>query len=142
MLKSVASFDNVLFKNHPAIDISKYGKLNDNITIVNDNIYELFNNTSLVIGTASGTSVEAVACGVSVIIIASQDNLTANPLVDYGKGKIWDIAFSKGDIKELYNNLVEYRENNIGEIQEIASWYKDNFFIKPTEENIVRAFEL
>jgi len=142
MLGSVSSFDSVLFKNHPAVDIQQFGKLEQNICIVESNIYELFRESSLVIGTASGTAVEAVACGLSVIIIASQDNLTANPLVNYGKGKIWDIAFSKDDVVRLYNALLKYRENNQKEIKEIASWYRDNFFVEPTEENIITAFEL
>ncbi len=142
MLNTISSFENILFKNHPAVNINSLGSLNSNITIVYDDIYKLFKNAQLVIGTASGTSVEAVASGISVIIIANEDGLTANPLVDYGRGKIWDIAFSKNDVKKLYNNLIEYRTNNEEEIKEIASWYKDNFFIEPTEENIVEVFEL
>ena len=142
MLDSVGSFARVLFKNHPAVDINKFGKLEKNIRVVDSNIYELFKDSNLVIGTASGTAVEAVTCGLSVIIIASQDNLTANPLVDYGKGKIWDIAFNKDDIEKLYNKLLKYREENIIEIEEIAFWYRDNFFVESTEENIVKVFEL
>jgi len=142
MFDSVSSFENVFFKNHPIVDINRFGELDSNITIINENIYKLFENSELVIGTASGTSVEAVACGVSVIIIASHENLTANPLVEHGKGKIWDIAFSKDDVKKVYNDLIEYRNDNKTEIQEIASWYRDNFFIEPTEENIIKAFEL
>ena len=139
----IKEFDNVIFKNHPAVDIARFGKLPQNIIVSEENVYELFKNTKLVVGTAaSGTSVEAVACGISVIIIASQDNLTANPLVEYGKGKIWDIAFSKDDVKILYNKLIEYRHNNTEEIKKIALWYKDNFFMEPTEENIIKAFEL
>jgi len=144
MLQSIKSFNNIVFKNHPALAIEKFSKfLNDNIVISNKNLYKLFKTTELVIGTAfTGTIVEAVACGISVIIIASQDNLTVNPLVDYGKGKIWDIAFSEDDVKKLYNKLLEYRKNNKNEIQEIAEWYKNNFFIEPTEENIIKAFDL
>ncbi|MDQ1298558.1 MAG: hypothetical protein QG558_1097, partial [Campylobacterota bacterium] len=142
MLNSLGSFDRVLFKNHPAVDIRKFGKLNTNTLPVNDNIYSLFKNASMVIATASGSSVEAVACGISVIIIASQDNFTANPLIDYGKGKIWDIAFSSDDVKKMYNKLITYRNNHADEIQKIAAWYKENFFTEPTEENIIKAFEL
>ncbi|MCF6331150.1 MAG: hypothetical protein L3I99_06340 [Sulfurimonas sp.] len=142
MLYNLSFFDNIIFKNHPAVNISRFGELPTNITVSNDSIYKLFESAELVIGTASGTSVEAVACGVSVIIIASHDNLTANPLIEYGRGKIWDIAFREDDVKRLYNQLTEYRKNNIEEIQNIANWYRENFFIEPTEENIVKAFEL
>jgi hypothetical protein len=142
MLESVVGFKDVVFKNHPTVGTGKLGQLDSNIRVVDDNIYELFKNAYIVIGTASGTVVEAVACGVSVIIIASRDNFTANPLVEYGKEKIWDIAFSKDDVERLYNKLLEYRKNNLDEINKIALWYKENFFVEPTEENIVKAFEL
>ena len=142
MLESVKNFDNVIFKNHPAVDIKRFGELPKNIIVSNHNMYKLFKNTKLVIGTASGSSVEAVACGISVIIIASQNNLTANPLVEYGKGEIWDIAFSKDEVNFLYNKLIDFRKNNPTEIEDIASWYRDNFFIEPNEENIIKVFEL
>jgi len=142
MLKSVEKFERVFFKNHPVVNINVYGQLKSNIRVVNDNIYELFKGVSVAIGTASGTSVEAVSCGVSVIIIASADNLTANPLVAYGKGKIWDIAFTKDDVEIVYNKLIKYRIENQNEMNEISFWYRDNFFVEPTEENIVKAFEL
>jgi hypothetical protein len=142
MLESVKEFDNVIFKNHPAVDIKKFGVLPKNVTVSNENIYKLFEHAKLVIGTASGTSVEAVACGVSVIIIASRNNLTANPLVAHGQGKIWDIAFEIEDVNGIYTKLMEFRVNHKDEIKEISVWYKDNFFVEPTEENIIKIFEL
>jgi len=142
MLDCMSDFDEVLFKKHPITEIKQFSNIGKNITVVNDNIYELFKNASVIISTASGTALEAVACGVTVIVIANKDNLTANPLVEYGKGKIWDIAYDKREVKELYENLVKYRINNEVEMQEIASWYKDNFFVDSTEENIVKVFEL
>jgi len=142
MLDSMQNFDNIIFKNHPAVDIRKFGKLPENISISTENIYTLFENTKLVISTASGTGAEAVACGISVIIIASQNNLTANPLIEYGKGEIWDIAYTQDEVKTHYNKLLRYRAEHYIRIQEIAQWYKDNFFIEPTEQNILKAFDI
>ncbi|MEN4044805.1 hypothetical protein [Sulfurimonas sp. NWX367] len=140
MIERIEHLDNVIFKNHPAVNIHKLGNIPNTIEISNSNIYKLFENTKLVIGTASGTSLEAVTCGLSVIIIASQDNLTANPLVTHGKGKIWDIAFTKDDIEKLYNKLLVYRKNYKDEIKQISLWYKENFFREPTEERIKNIF--
>lgn len=142
MLDSIKGFDKVIFKNHPVVDIKKLGILPKNIIVVNENVYKLFENANLVIGTASGTSIEAVACGVSVIIVASQDNLTANSLVKYGQGKIWDIAFSKEEVFEVYDRLIHYRNENSDEIKKIALWYKENFFVEPSEKNIISVFGL
>ncbi|MFA6136948.1 MAG: hypothetical protein WC667_02560 [Sulfurimonas sp.] len=140
MLESAKEFENVIFKNHPAVDIKKFEGLLKNVTVSNENIYKLFEHANVVMGTASGTSAEAVACGVSVIIIASADNLTANPLVEHGQGKIWDIAFESSDVINIYKKLMEFRMNNKDEIQEISSWYRDNFFIPLTDDNLVKTF--
>jgi organic radical activating enzyme len=68
--------------------------------------------------------------------------LTSNPLIEVGKGKIWDLVVSSNEIKRVYNRLLQYKKRNIQEIEEIALWYRDNFFIEPTEENIIKAFKL
>ncbi|WP_017036352.1 hypothetical protein [Vibrio genomosp. F10] len=142
MLEVAKSFDKPLFKNHPAIDITKLGTLPGGVAITELNIYTLFESAKLVIGTASGTSVEAVACGIPVVIIASQNNLTANPLVNHGKGEIWDIAYENSDVEILSKKLLDYRNDNPQRINQIAHWYRTNFFVSPIQSNIARAFDL
>lgn len=142
MLECVQDFNNIIFKSHPVVGVDNFNLTSKNIKLVDNNIYELFNNSNIIISTASGTLIEAVSSGLSAIIIASNDNLTANPFINYGKGKIWDIVFSKNDVISVYNRLVKFRNNNIDEINEIALWYKENFFIEPSEENIKKTFEI
>lgn len=142
MLESVKMLGNVIFKPHPVSDLKRFDKLQSNITVSKENIYKLFKETKIVISSTSGTALEAVACGISVIIVTKKDGFVANPLVQEGKGKIWDIAFSKDDITLVYSRLINYRNNNSLEVKDISQWYKDNFFIEPTEENIIKAFEL
>ena len=142
LLNSVKKFDDIVFKNHPAINIKRLGNLPENIKISNEDVYKLLEDTKLVITTASGTAIEAVSCGVSVIIVSSQDNLTANPLIKKGQGKIWDIAFSANEISDIYKKLIHYRNHNQAQIVEIANWYKDNFFVEPMEKNIAKMFDL
>lgn len=139
MLEMLKDFKDIVFKNHPLIDLNVYKDLLKNMIITNENVYELFKGAKLVFGMSSGTLLEAVACGLSVIVIANKDNFTANPLVEYGKGKIWDIVYTKDDINSVYNKLIEFRKNK-EEIDKIAKWYKDNFFIKPNKENIIKNF--
>lgn len=143
ILLCVSQLGDVLFKPHPTMLIEKFTDvITKNITVVKDNIYKLFDDASIVVGTASGACVEAVACDISVLVIASQDNLTANPLAKVGQGKIWDIAYDKKEVEFKISALIQYRREHEEEMSKISSWYKENFFIEPTEENIVAAFEL
>jgi hypothetical protein len=128
-------------KLHPTQKESDF-QIPESFKLIDKNIYHLFQTSKIVITTASGTAVEAVATGVSVIIIASQNNLTSNPLVDYGQGEIWDIIYTKDELERTLKQLLEFREKSPQRIEEIANWYKDNFFIEPTEENIIKAFDM
>ena len=142
MLGGVKKLKNVIFKNHPAVNIQNLGQISENIFISNDDIYKLFENSKIAIGTASGACAEAVACGLSVIIMASQSNLTANPLIEIGRGQIWDIVYDAKDLENTINKLLEYRNKNQTEIKKISKWYRDNFFVEPTKENIMKVFEI
>jgi hypothetical protein len=143
LLNCSNKFSNLIFKNHPAVNIERLNKLPSNIKVSNKSVYKLFKSSNLVILTAaSGVAAEAVSCGLSVIILASQNNLTANPLIEKGKGKIWDLAFNVDEIETIYKKLTKFRSLNKNEIMDIASWYRNNFFIEPTEQNILNTFEI
>ena len=143
MLKLVDNLGSVLFKSHPVINVDVFlDVMGVNIESTNRDIYNLFPETALVIGSATGSLVEAIACGISVIVIAQEDELMTNPLVGMGKGKMWDIAFNKIEVERKMKILLEFRSKNISEIKDISNWYKDNFFIEPSEENIIKTFEL
>ena len=142
MLECVKSLPKVMLKTHPALDISKLGKLNSNIQVVHNNIYELFKTSKIVISTASGTCLEAVACGLPVLVIASRTNLTANPLTNIGKGEIWDLLEVPNQLESKIKNLLKFYQDNPKRIKSIAKWYKSHCFINPTTENIIKNLEI
>jgi hypothetical protein len=140
-LELVKIFDNIIFKSHPTVDNSNFkDQIERNTQVTNEDIYDLFPKALIIVGNASGSLVEAVACGVSVIVLARENELIPNPLVDFGKGEIWDIAFNKKELIDRCQQLLIYRKNNPDKINVIAAWYKDNFFIEPTKENISKVF--
>ena len=59
-----------------------------------------------------------------------------------GKGKMWDIAFNTIEVEQKMKKLLEFRNKNMDEIKSIATQYKDNLFIEPSEENIAKIFKL
>jgi hypothetical protein len=143
--KSSSLNANIILRLHPTQDFDMYKDEVDSSWILskdstlNEDIAKSF---MIITNDATGTSLETVCSEKSTIVVANRDKFYSIPLVEYGKGKIWDIAFNKNDIEKLYNTLLKYREENMDEIKEIASWYRDNFFVEPNEENIVKAFEL
>ena len=63
---------------------------------------------------------------------------------DYGKGIIWDYADNSNDIMLLLNkyNQTLSQNNSVDKLKECASYYKDNYFSKPTKDLIINAFDL
>ena len=144
LLKTIQYIDKLNIKIHPTTSeklFDKYKKQYWNYYY--DSMYKLFSKANIVfVSPMSGTALEAVACGVSVIIISSPNKMIVNPLVEYGRGKIWEIVFNESELKYKTVDLLNFREKNMNEINFISNWYKENFFIDPTEENICKAFEL
>ena len=143
---TILSEESINIKLHPATFSSYREKVTRTLPvcwkIINSNLYDIFFDTKLIIGTGSGSLVEAASLGLSVIVVANQSTFTSNPMPEYGKGKIWDIVFDKYELEICYNNLLRYRLENIAEIKEISDKYKSLFFTKPCEESITKAFSL
>jgi hypothetical protein len=132
----------LIVKLHPIQKLENMSKyLSKNWEIFCGDIYDVLPYSEIVITTGSGTAAEAVALGVSVIIIANQHSFTTNPLLDLGKGEIWDMAFDEHDFDEVYSQLLDYRKNNREEINDIATKYTELLFREPTEERIAEMFD-
>jgi hypothetical protein len=144
LLKTVGHLSKLEIKLHPASNEKDFDNfIKENWNYVYEDLYKLFEKTNIVfISPMSGAALEAVACGISVIIIASKDFLMVNPLIEYGHGKIWDVVFDRSELNDKVNALLDFKQNNPSEIKNISNWYKNNFFIEPTEDNISEAFEL
>ena len=102
----------------------------------------MFESSKLVITSSSGSALEAIACRIPVIIIANDSNLTANPLVKKGKGKMWEVVHDTNEIYKTYNRLMFFKDNHNKEAVNISNWYKNNFFVELTEKNIIEVFKL
>ncbi len=146
LINSICDFEESLHvKFHPAVSIFKYKKLLlPDVVITNDDLYDLFKTTKIVIGSATGSMVEAACCSIPSIVIKNIDGISLNYFDDYGEGVIWDYAEDIYDIMRLlkkYNHSL-CQNNGNEKIKECAIYYKDNFFSKPTKDLIINAFDL
>ncbi|GEM_PF-2771825 len=128
---------------HPHLVNTKLAlpKLPSQWTYTQQNRFELLHTAKILITSESSTAVEAAALGTSVIIVASQSTFTCNPMLE-GRGEIWELVFDSQELDLALSKLQEYRHAHLERIQQLADFYKTNCFVEPTEENIVKAFNL
>ena len=127
---------------HPAFANHTLPRLPNNWYYTEKQVPQLLRDAALLVTSESGTAIEAAAVGTSVIIIASQSSFTCNPMLQIGKGELWDIAFDPGEVDTVYSHLFLFRQNNPIRIQELTEYYKTHCFVEPTVEAIKNAFDL
>ncbi|MDF3820139.1 hypothetical protein P3G55_09525 [Leptospira sp. 96542] len=117
------------------------GSLN-NFEITDKNLYELLPKHGFVIGSASGSLVEAIAFGNPVILAAEKNFIEYNYLPDFCKGMLWEVAYDVESFlnakKKLTVVMEEYRELRMELVQRV----KRELFNNPTEAQIINSFEL
>lgn len=132
----------VLVTSHPANVPDYLPKLPVGWEHTSRDRFDLLSEAAVIISTDSSTAVEAAALGTSVIIVASQNSYTCNPMEKEGRGELWDIAFDGKDMELLYRRLLDYRLEHPERIRRIAEYYRNQCFVEPTEANIVNSFDL
>ena len=133
---------NLLIKYHPANPHTPEDNLPTNWKITTTAAHDLYKICSVAIVSESGIFVEAVACGISVILIGNTDQITYNQLPEYSRGKSWEIVFDQEDFEEAYKNLISFRKNNKIELKELTERVRKDFFNYPSEQNICKAFQI
>ena len=133
----------ITVKIHPAITIDQYiNYIPDNFIISNDNLYDLFKYSKIVLSTNSGSLVEAVTVGIPAIVLNNTKPYSNNPLPSIGKSIVWDYADDSYDVMQLIKKFgfrVNYEKNIL---IKYANIYKNMFFCEPTEQKIIESFEL
>lgn len=132
----------VLVKFHPTTDVGLFEKYSPFFTFTEENIYSLFEQTALVIGSETGSLVEAVAQGIPVIHLESPDGFTYNPMPGIGQGIVWDNARSRGEVKRLIRDFLHIVRQQKETIVKMAMEYRRQLFSRVSEENIIRVFDL
>lgn len=147
-LTMLTSFDSeklnkTMVKFHPAIKPDRFLRmLPVGVRVVQEDLYELFRRTKIVVGASSGALVEAVSSAIPVVVIAGKSKSSPNYLSDLGRGVIWESAASGDELNGLLTFFDRKLTENSAEIDEMALKYKKLYFCRPSPENIVSAFGL
>jgi len=143
--KLVGSGLSLYIKFHPATSILEYKQLlSSGIVITEDDLYDLFKTTKIVIGAATGSMVEAACCYIPSIVIKNIDGIPFNYFDEYGRGEIWDYAENVDEVMMLLNKYSNSLVQYIGreQIMKCARYYRDNYFCEPTKAMIINSFDL
>jgi hypothetical protein len=143
MSKSEYADESIYVKAHPALPLFTIkSMIRPNWNFIEGDLYDCFKDVNLVIVAASGTAVEAVAMGKTVIIIGSLGGIIWNPMLNLGKGEIWDVAETAHELSTIKSTLINYRLNNPENIHILACNYKEMLFNDATDTEVLDMFEL
>jgi hypothetical protein len=133
----------VLVKFHPTTDIKKYAaRLQGNIKIVESGLYDLLEETKLVIGVSTGALIEAISLGIPAICIDNKSMLFHSYFSEHGKGIVWERAETASEVNALIGKFDHSLRHDAHHIQSISAELRRMLFCEPNEETIVNAFEL
>ncbi|HOW53928.1 MAG TPA: hypothetical protein PLR60_04660 [Syntrophorhabdaceae bacterium] len=137
----------VVIKEHPANSQYLQKKMNMNSIPANcffscEDIYDLLPETRIVMGGFSGSLLESVSLGIPAVVIKNREDLDYNILPEYGKGTLWEEAFTEEDLKRSIARFDGELSKNNPDIELIAKKIRDSYFCEPSESRIVEAFDL
>ena len=135
---------NISVKIHPDyLHRKKFykSKISVNWKIINDN--NELTNYNIIITKATGSIIEFIAKGFSVLVVKNSNNpLALDPLSDDGKKIIWDTIKKPSNFKSLINKLYDIRRNKNKIIRKISNQYKKNYFKKISEKEFKKEFDI
>ena len=130
-------------KFHPATKEQTYGDLlNFAYTKISGPLKTALQETSLVMGSGSGSLAEAVALGVPVIAVQNIAGITFNYLPEYGRGELWESAGSAEEFFTAREKLMQTLTGDAYSREERVYTFRSLMFTEPTQEKIFQAFDL
>lgn len=116
-------------------------KINKNWKII-DNKTDL-TRYNIIITKASGSMIEFIAKGFSVLVVEDNNNpLALNPLSHEGKNIIWDTIDDPCNFKTSIDKLYENRNKKLDLINNISNQYKKNYFKEFSENELKKDFDI
>jgi len=133
----------ILVKFHPDTTNSNYHYLlKDRIKIVEDNIYDLFNVTKIVIGISTGSLIEAACLAIPTIIIPHPTKYSLLFFKNYGKGIIWDQVDYYNSLTDLVAKFDRSVKEKQSELIESSKLCRSLYLRKYDETEIRKAYGL
>jgi len=136
--------ENLMFKPHPTLQLTLNHKrlLPVESIIIEGDLYDAFHETGLVIGSSSGSLVEAAVVGIPVIVSDEKGATSYTYMPDIGRGILWEVASNVKQFQEakaiLYGAIIHRNDERMAAIEA----FRTALFERPTPDGILDALDL
>ena len=136
--------EKLMFKPHPTLQLPGEHKmlLPAESVIIEDDLYDAFHETDLVIGSSSGSLVEAAAIGIPVIVSTEKSAATYTYMPDIGRGLLWEFASNVEQFQEAKATLFDAIKHKNGQRMEAIESLRTLLFHRPTADGITDCLDL
>jgi hypothetical protein len=137
-----------ILKRHPknsTIQILDYIDVNlpQKFTFTEEKSFpNLLKNSTVLVTEASSTCIEAMAYGISVIVIENSSGLTYDPIPKGTNKKLYRKSKTKDSLTNSLFDLLNMDEKRMEELRELGLDFKNNFFEPITENGIYRFLDI
>jgi hypothetical protein len=125
-----------LVKSHPASDFAFDGLTPENMKQVQGDMAELLGRAGLVVSTASGVCLEAVARGVPVVVLGIQGRLTLNPIPTSVPPSAWRMCYSHEELISGIEYFQDRGKTDSSRFRVDSENTKSDFFTPVTHESV------
>jgi len=135
--------ERLMIKFHPAAPLSHLRVLiPPESVVIEGDIYDVFHETDLLIGAATGALVEAAAVGIPVIVIKKKGMVDYTDFPDIGRGLLWEEASSVKEIQTAKEKLLSVLLHREKERLAAIETLRRELFTRPTDSGIKEALDL
>lgn len=136
-----------IIKPHPTNSVDKLKKsFSQQIPLAfyftKESFNELILKVDLLVTEASSTSLEALACGVPVIIIENMHGLTYNPISNSIPRELYTICSSPEQLISAFNTYMNMSSEDVKNQKAAGSRIRADYFEPVTEEGVARLMNM
>ena len=131
--------ENLIFKPHPTLQlIVNHRRLFPaESSIIEGGVYDAFHEIGLIIGSLSGSLVEAAVVGIPVIVSDEKGTTTYTYMPDIGRGLLWESASNAKQFQEakaiLFDAIIHRNDERMAAIETLRS----ALFKRPTPDGVL-----
>lgn len=137
--KKIIDFSKDIFdiRPHPALKLQNVlGSTSERYRVHNGDLLSVLMKFDIIVSSCSGVIIEALCLGKSVILIEESGEVSSNPLINLGKGIIWDVVSNQSECQMVKERLSKVRNDNPSIIYDLAIEYRNLYFTEKNDDFI------